>query len=334
MRELGPPPASVLDPATLLPLTGSYRGPLPPVDLAPLGKSALYRLTHRKRWMYVAIASPELYVGLALVHLGYLMTAFVFVFDRTTGSVVVDRSSLGPTLLGKVSGTSGEGCHASFRLGGTDLRIVRRQGDDGYFVEAHVADLELEARFDTKGAPPPISVIANVPGGVVNTTEKRSLLPVTGEAKIAGRRTSLDGALGGLDYTHGYLARHTAWRWAFALGNASCGARVGLNLVEGFVGEPECAVWIDDELYPLGEGRFTFDAKDPMRPWRVGTADGAVELEFTPAGMHHEQKNLVVVASRFIQPVGTFSGRLRTASGRELVLDRVLGVTEDQDVLW
>jgi hypothetical protein len=49
--------------------------------------------------------------------------------------------------------------------------------------------------------------------------------------------------------------------------------------------------------------------------------------------MHAEQKNFGLNHSRFVQPVGKYAGMLRVG-GRELELDGVLGVTEDQDVLW
>jgi hypothetical protein len=168
---------------------------------------------------------------------------------------------------------------------------------------------------------------------LVSATEKRVLLGATGEAIVAGKRWSLDGALAGYDYTNGYLARRTSWKWAFALGRARTGERVALNLTEGFVGEAECAVWVDAELHPVGEGRFDFDLASPMTPWRVGSADGAVDLRFEPAGIHAEHKNFGIVASRFIQPVGVFRGTIR-AGGRELEIDRVPGVVEDQEVLW
>jgi hypothetical protein len=169
--------------------------------------------------------------------------------------------------------------------------------------------------------------------GLVNVTEKRALLPVSGELTVRGRRRRLDGALGGYDYTHGLLARRTMWRWAYALGRAKSGERVGFNLVQGFVGEPECTAWVDGEVFPMREGRFAFDRDEPLSEWRVSTADGAVDLRFKPGGMHSEQKNLGLVASRFVQPAGAYSGTLRVGA-KELVLDGVLGVTEDQDVLW
>ncbi len=106
---------------------------------------------------------------------------------------------------------------------------------------------------------------------------------------------------------------------------------MGFNLVEGFVGEPECAAWIGDEILPLGEGRFTVG--DARSPWRVTTTCGALDLLFRPAAIHSEQKNLLVARSHFVQPVGAFEGTLRHR-GRELALRAIPGVTEHQDVVW
>ena len=203
-------------------------------------------------------------------------------------------------------------------------------------MDVDLRDFRLRVGLDAVNAPPAMTAIAAVgPArhGLVNTTEKRALLDVRGELEVGDRRFSLDGAFGGYDYTHGLLARHTVWRWAYALGRAKTGERVAFNLVQGFVGEPECTAWVDGEVFPLCEGRFAFDAGSPLSEWRVTTADGAVDLRFTPGGMHSEEKDLGLVASRFVQPAGSYRGTLRVG-GRTLDLDGVLGVTEDQEVLW
>lgn len=106
-----------------------------------------------------------------------------------------------------------------------------------------------------------------------------------------------------------------------------------MNLVQGFLGETECAVWLDDELHPVGEGRFEFDAHSPLNPWRIRTTCGAVDLRFTPGGMHAEQKDFKLLRSKFVQPVGTYEGTI-TVGKTTATLERVLGVAEDQDVLW
>jgi hypothetical protein len=214
------------------------------------------------------------------------------------------------------------------------VKIAREDMSPDYEVRLAAKGIEARARIQTEGAPQAISAIVPIAGGLIDTTEKRALLPVMGEVTIEGRRFSLDGGLAGYDYTNGLFARRTSWRWAFALGRARSGQRVALNLVEGFTGDAECGLWVDGELLPLAEGSFEFDRENPLSPWRVGTKDGIVDLRFDPIGMHAEERDYKLVSSRFYQPAGTYSGHIRVPGGPELELDSVLGVTEDQDMLW
>ena len=195
-------------------------------------------------------------------------------------------------------------------------------------------DLAFEA-----GSTPELSVVAPVEegGGSVNVTQKVAGLPVRGTVTAGGRTWRVESAVGGLDYTHGYLARHTAWNWAFLVGRLEDGRRLGLNLVAGFNEARddvnENALWVDDRLVPVDRARFTWDAQDPSGPWAVRTLDGVVDLTFRPYAVHSERKNLVVVDSRFVQPVGVFSGTIQL-DGEQLEISMMPGVTEDQDIRW
>ena len=197
--------------------------------------------------------------------------------------------------------------------------------------------MRASCELDATDSPSPIGVVANIPGGVVDATEKRALLAVrSGSLRVGGRDVDLGGAIAGYDYTHGLLARR-APRGALVVRARSppkTGERVAWNLVEGFVGEPECArFWIDGELHGVGVGQFTFDAAQPLERWSIKSACGAVDVTFTPGALHAEKKDFGVVASRFVQPVGVYAGKLRVGD-RTLEIDDVLGVAEDQDVLW
>ncbi len=338
MRTLESPPSSVVGPDGVL-RAGSFRGSLPHVDLAPLRKGPLYRLTHHKRWVYLALVQHDLFVGMAVVDLGYAKNTFAFAYERganDVGRMLVDRSAVGHPAAGSVGDGIGPGFAARFSAGRTRVEVRRVANEleiDADYGATEGPDLQIRARIVADVPHPALSAIGPIPGGVVDATEKHALLGVHGEVVVGGRSRRLEGGTAGWDYTNGYLARHTKWRWAYLLGRARDGATVGLNLVEGFLGDKECGVWIDGALHPVGEGRFTFDANDPLAPWRVRTTDGAVDLKFTPGGMHAEKTDFKIVRSRFVQPVGVYDGTIRVG-GRELVLERVLGVAEDQDVLW
>ena len=334
MRTLGPAPDSAIDAATRTPRAGSYRGGVPRIDLVPLGAGALARVLRHKRWLYVGIATEDVYVGLAVVRLGYAANGFAFVYDAKERRMLADHGVLTTPFHCDVGDAAAEGCTAHLRAPSVVMDVSRPRGSSVYTLEAKVRDLVVSARMDAAAAPEPITAISALPGGRVTTTEKRPLLAVTGEVRVGSTRRSLDGALGGYDYTNGYLERRTIWRWGFALGHAKSGERVAFNVVEGFIGEAECALWVNGELFPLGEARFEFDAARPLEPWRLRTACGALDLTFAPGGAHRETTNLGIVASRFVQPAGAYSGRVQVPGRGELVLEGVLGVSEDQDVLW
>jgi hypothetical protein len=339
MRRHELAPGTVIDPQSGLPRFGSYIGSIPRVDLAPLAGGRLQRIAREKRWVYLAIASADAYVAVAIARFGYVATCFGYVLDARTMRIVSAASVLAPPTACKVSDRTSDGTVATFRFGGVEAEIARAFGSPAYALHADLGGFRLHATLSTTDAPPAITAVARVgeggegQGQLVNTTEKRALLSVRGELEVGRERRPLGGALGGYDYTHGLLARRTMWRWAFGMGRATSGERVAFNLVQGFVGEPECTAWVEGEVFPLREGRFSFDRAQPLSEWRVSTADGAADLRFKPCGMHAEQKNLGLIHSRFVQPVGVYTGTLRVG-GRELVLDGVLGVTEDQDVLW
>lgn len=327
-RTLTAAPASFLDPATGAPAFGSYAGSLPAVVTPGLG--LVGRFARRKRWVYVAIASGDVWIALAVVRTGYAATAFAFAYDLRERRMLVDRTAMAPTFAAEVSDDpSAPGPLARFAFSGTELFLSR--GAEGVLVRARVSGLDVEATLDDRSAPPGIVAIARLDGGLMNATEKRALAMVRGRARASDRELSLDGATAGWDYTHGLLPRHTRWRWAFALGTDEAGEPLALNLVSGFVGEAECAAFTRAGVHPLAEPRFDLDVSAPDAPWRL-VGDG-VDLTFTPGAVHAQRTNLGVVRSRFLQPVGTFAGVVRVAD-RERRVSGLPGVVEDQDVLW
>jgi hypothetical protein len=110
---------------------------------------------------------------------------------------------------------------------------------------------------------------------------------------------------------------------------------LGFNLQSGFNGDGENVLWLDGRLIRLAAASFDFDPADPLAPWRIRTADGLVDLAFRPEGARREDTNLGLARSRYVQPVGTFSGIVRRSlnSPGQTVHD-LLGVTEDHFALW
>lgn len=327
-RTLDRAPTSFLDARTGSPAFGAYSGPIPAVDLGRLGVRD--RVARLKRWVYVALATDEMWLSLAIVRTGYAATAFAFVYDSAGRRMLLDETVLGPAPFAKVSGDfHAQGEVARFAMGSSLLSLHRRGSTLDVRVKLH--GLDVEAAIDESAGPPPITAIALLGEGLLNATEKRGLLAVRGRVRCGQREMPLERGAAGYDYTHGLLPRHTKWRWAFALGKTDAGEPFGFNVVQGFVGEAECAAFLGSEVVPIAEPRFDFDLEDPMKTWRL-TGDG-IDLAFEPGAVHAQTTNLVVVKSRFVQPVGSFTGTIRVGS-QDVRVAGLPGVVEDQDVLW
>ncbi len=302
-----------------------WRGLQPPWRRGPL-----WMRLHHKRWHYVGIGSEQLFIGVAIVDVGWTGTAFAYLFDRRQGRLLADWSRDGlPGLQVRVGDAPLGGARARFR--GLGSRLELRERDGGLRLEVAVRGLRLQAKLAAQALPaPPLLAVGPIEGGIAHATLKTPAMAVAGWAEAGGQRFALDGALAALDASNGYLARHTAWRWASAHG-----AGIGFNLQQGYFGGRENALWLDGRLIPLGAARFDFDASAPLQPWRVQTEDGLLDLHFTPEGARAEDRDLGFAASHYVQPIGRFDGWVRATAGAEPREVRdLLGVTEDHRSRW
>ena len=98
------------------------------------------------------------------------------------------------------------------------------------------------------------------------------------------------------------------------------------------MGAAECAVWVNGEIFPVPEAVVTYDEANPLAPWTMHTK-AIVDLRFEPGALHAETHDFGVVASRLVGR-GGLQGTIRLPGRDALILDRVLGVVEDQSVVW
>lgn len=351
MRASSSLPASPLSVEDALgaPRFGTYQGSLDGVDLDALRgqfrPDALGRFQAHKKWLYAFVATPEVAAVFAIADLGYTSNAFVLAVDLASQQVLADQGLIGlPRPWVHLNHHVGPGLSARFRRADASLKAWRRFGEERYHARVRVGLpwplrplLSLRLELLAAGAAPALTVIAPVDGGIVNVTQKWAGLLAQGELEAGGRRYRLDGGVGGLDSTHGYLARHTAWRWAFVCGRLDDGTPLGINLVEGFNETRddvnENAAWLGTRLVPLGRARFQWNHDDVLDTWRVTTTDGAVDLTFRPIAAHREHRDFVLVRSRFSQPLGLWHGTL-TVDGTAYAVNSAPGVAEEQDVTW
>jgi hypothetical protein len=314
---------------------GRYAGAPAKIDWSclrsPYRRSRFWQHFHHKHWQYVALATDEIFCGVAIVDVGWTNTAFAYVFDQQQGKMLANFSQDGlPGISARLNACPAIGAASHFRFFGNRIQYQQVAGSAQYQLVLQCGDFTIDANFDAKNAAPCLLAIGAIEGGSVHATVKSSGMPLRGSVKVAGREFDLAGGVASFDHSNGFLARETAWRWASAHS-----LDLGFNLQSGYFGNNENVLWLDGQLISLGTAHFDFDPVQIMQPWHIYTEDGLLDLQFQPEGCRSENKNLIVAASRYAQPIGIFSGWIKaSADATPRRIDRLVGVTEDHFSRW
>ena len=349
MLDIKAPPASLVDASGHV-AHGIFDRPCPRANLDearvdwldwPLPR-ALARL-RLKQWQHFALILPEAFLGVAVVDLGFVSTSWCFVLDRVTGAAH-EHKRLGPILDLQVAGDL---WHERSWARAPAYRVEIENALD---AGEHRLELAIEA---APGKPAvegslrcahdlavnrPMVVCMPVGPGRSMYSHKVAL-PLEGELRIGGRKIAARSAssFAILDVHKAHYPRHTWWLWSTLAGRTAGGSVIAVNLTRNMNIDDdrinENALWVDGAIQHLGPARFDHDRAAPLRPWKVGTVDGAVDLTFTPAGERKEELALGLFRSVFHQPHGTYRGTVRFA-GQPITVDGFFGICEDHDSIW
>ena len=307
---------------------GRYHGAPRAIDFTGFerGWSAVRRRFVRKAWWYAGVYTEDLVIGFAVCDAGYAGLGFAYIYDLKTGTLIEEGSHKGlafaqnfqPQLDGKWQLDAGAG----------RWRVKPEDAAFAVTFQGKRLTLDLKIDHDKQG------LTAIAPAGLrpFNQTYKRIGSGVSGHVVSDGVRREISGPWGAIDFTAGYPPRHTAWNWAALAGTTESGQKFGINLVGDFNAGLENALWIDDDLIPLGACEFQYPTDPAQGPWRMMTRDGVVQLEFTPHGVRRETLDRWLVRTHFVQPFGSFSGKITTDG----IIQRLrgTGVVEEHDSLW
>lgn len=309
-----------------LPLFGRYAGYASRFGwhrlAAPYARGALWRRLHHKRWHFVALTTDELFCAFAVVDIGWGNSAFGYAFDRRRRQLVEAFSIIG--IAGLSADVGGDArAPARFRWPGVAIDIEPAAAG-GHAARVRSRRLKVDAGYG--GSAPCLLAVGQPAGGSVHATQKSGALPVTGAVEVDGVRYDLGGGVASFDYSNGLVGRDTEWRW---LSGHAPG--LGINLQSGYFGGAENALWLDEAIVPLAAAQLDVGPQG----WKIGTADGLVDLTFTPEVTRHDSKQLVVASSRLVQQLGVFDGWVKASPGAPpRQVRRVPGITEQHRARW
>ena len=163
---MNPAPDTVLHEGQ--PRHGRYAGRIARIDWAGLQPRPgwLWRRLHHKRWHYVGLGNARLFIGVAIVDLGWTCTAFAYLFCRQQRRLLAQWRQDGLRgLQARVSDEPLDGAHSWFR-GPRAALLLQHEADDRLRLHVRTPTLRVEAQLDLDGMSEPLLAIGPVDGGL------------------------------------------------------------------------------------------------------------------------------------------------------------------------
>lgn len=345
MSILQPPPARLISDMGK-PNFGVYNAPIDDLNLndfdyrevgrIPFSLTKKWASLLKKRWQYFGAFDQKLVLGVAVIHLGYVGSAFAYVYERDENKLkeinLLDFGARKTVYAdNSISGFS------SLRTSKGSVRLDNDISAGPRIITVDYPGLKIDVKLtDDPNEFTPLALCARNGLRGFNYTHKAAGLPAVGTVEVDGRKMELsEKALGVVDWTAGCAAHETFWNWASAAGIQKNGKVLGLNLVSGIneTAFTENVLWYDGKPVKVDVVHFDYDYSNPMLSWKIRSNDGNVDLEFTPEAERREDQNFVIIASKFRQPFGSFMGHVKI-NGKKMDVESLYGFVEEHYVRW
>jgi hypothetical protein len=304
-----------------------------PLD-AYAGVRRAWQRLRLKEWLAWTLMHPEISSSMVIQDAHYLASSEIYVRDAGSGLLTQhSRTARGgsPALPATLDGSAPSFRAASYAI---DYSFDRPGGSHRIQVEIgphrDQAALSFDLTLDDGRASAPLSVSSPLPGepGAAMYTHKR-VFPVSGTITVGARAYDVrpDRDLIILDEHHTFLPYRTRWLWGTFAEQQADGI-VGANLCQRPVlsgTSDESCLWLPGRLEPLTQVSLAETPAPRGAPtvWRARSADGRVDVTFTPDGRKDVRHQLVLVAIDYWQLYGTWTGRVG-----DHVVEGVRGVME------
>ena len=229
------------------------------------------------------------------------------------------------------SGAAGAAAHGSTSSAGTGVKAGSGARLEGEIVLRQPAEQERMA-IATSWAKKRTAFYYN---------QKINCMPAEGWMRAEGDeyRFAPETSFGVLDWGRGRWTYRNRWYWASASGLVD-GVPFGFNLGYGFTDRSPASENMlfyggkSLRAHKLEDVSFEFDAEDYLKPWKVHSSDGRLEMLFEPTVNRAGRFNMLLIESDQKQVFGYYSGRAVLDDGRTLEFSGLAGFAEDVFNRW
>ncbi|MFZ3103600.1 MAG: DUF2804 domain-containing protein [Smithella sp.] len=324
---------------------GTFRTPFRNVNIleAPLYSSsrkvpAFWKKFRLKEWQHFGIITPTHYFGMVIFDAKFMGVSFFYAYDRTENKRFEHSVQLPGGASRVASQVYDDNCE--FKKNGYLLRFENRLKDGFHKIIIDIKGKrglpavkgEIKIFEDLNTIEPLVQVSPVTPFRPFYTHKVAA--PAEGTIKMGDQEIVInrkrDVAL--MDEQKTYYPYSSFWKWATAAGYDEYGELLAFNLCQNMITDDEDfnenCMWVGGKIYCLKAARFEFEKENIMRPWKIKTTDGSLELLFTSSGQRAEKINAGFLVSDFHQPFGIYSGRFRDDDNRIYTMANFFGLTE------
>lgn len=299
------------------------------------------RWLRKKKWNYWSINNSECLFSVTISNLDYAGMVFIYFLDFKTKKFI-EKTIITPF---------GRGCSmpnivhetVSFYHKNLEIEMAERNSNTHIVVKCKdIGGVKLEANFRVLYSEDHETLNVVIPWNykTFQFTSKHQCLPVQGTLCVGDSNYAFNATdtFACLDFGRGIWPRRANWNWANASGVVN-GKSVGFNLGAKWTsdtGMTENALVIDGKLTKISEDViFIYDKSDFMKPWSIKTdLSNRVNLIFTPLYERIAKSNLLLVKSDLHQMMGHISGTITGDTGETIILENLIGCTEDHFAKW
>ncbi|MDR0592410.1 MAG: DUF2804 domain-containing protein [Bifidobacteriaceae bacterium] len=291
-----------------------------PLDAYPAHRRAWANF-RTKEWAGFTLVHPDLFGSMILQDAKYLASSEIYVYDRASGELA-QRAANAPggslRLPAKLADAAvalhQRGYRLAYNFEPGRVRVMVRIDPAGA-----TPGINANLVLDAAKASPPLVVSARLPGGRdASLYTNKIVYPAAGAIEVGGRRYEFDPArdCAILDEHKSRLPYRTEWTWGTFAMPAPGGGFFGANFAarpQFDDQEEESCLWTPAAAEPLARISFEPSAGDDLSPWTVRSADGRLDVTFTPEGAKGVSHQLGLASIDYQQRFGSYSGSLRAA---------------------
>ncbi|MBD8070142.1 DUF2804 domain-containing protein [Bacillus sp. PS06] len=290
-----------------------------PQDVDPLDEtSAIPRALRRlrlKEWVGFTLLHPEISSSMILQEAHYLASSEIYVRDKH-GMVEHSRNVRGGSLklphrlFPSTPVIDTKGYRILYNWADKPEGTHRIQVSVEATTDKPAIVMDLELYGDKSSAI--LSVSSPLPGGSMYT--HKVAYPASGTVTVGDRTYKFDPSrdIAILDEHRTVLPYRTTWLWGTFATITDEGV-IGANFAQRPIvpgTEEESCLWTPGACEPLGDILFNQSSDNPLAPWHIYSADGRLDVTFTPEDRKDVKHQLVVASIDYWQMVGTYTGTI------------------------